>query len=198
MKKPGIFQFRILKEAITAALFGPFTSKFPFEPSIPPKGFRGKPEYSEKECVGCGACAEVCPARAIHIDDNKGSRVRKLTHRQDQCIYCGQCELACITEKGIKLTTEYNLATYDRKESRSSVEKELVICENCGEVVSCLDHLKFLAKNVGHLLYANPTLLRARHQELKDIPSQSPHFRSGHLKMLCPNCRRETIIKEQW
>jgi hydrogenase-4 component H len=202
MKRPGIFQFRILKEAITAALFGPYTTKFPFEPCIPPEGYRGKPEYDKDECVGCGACAEVCPARAIEIEDDKEKKIRKLTHRQDVCIYCGQCEKACITEKGIKLTLEYNLVTYDRKEARSSIEKELVICEGCGEVVGCLDHLKFLAKKVGHLLYTNPTLLLARHDELKllekELPSESPHPRAGHLKFLCPNCRREMILKEQW
>lgn len=202
MKKPGIFQFRILKEAITAALFGPYTTKFPFKPHIPPEGFRGKPEYNKDECVGCGACAEVCPSRAIELDDDKNKKSRTLTHRQDVCIYCGQCERACITEKGIKLTLEYNLATTDRKQAKTSIEKELVLCEGCGEIIGCLDHLKYLAKKVGHLLYANPTLLRARHDELKllekELPTESPHPRAGHLKILCPNCRRETILKEQW
>jgi len=198
IKKPLVLQFRILKEAITAALFGPFTTKFPFKSSIPPEGFRGKPEYNKDECVGCGACSEVCPARAIFMEDDKSKKVRTLTHRQDVCIYCGQCEEACITEKGIKLTLEYDLATYDRKQSYSAIEKDLVVCEGCGEIVSCLDHLRFLAKKVGHLLYANPTLLRARHDDLKDLPLASPHKRAGHLKLLCPNCRREMILKEQW
>lgn len=202
MKRPGIFQFRILKEAITAALFGPYTTKFPAVIPEAPDGFRGKPEFYKDDCVGCGACVEVCPARAIEIEDNKKKKVRKLIHRQDVCIFCGQCEEACITEKGIKLTKEYLLATYDRKQAYSTVEKELVICENCGGVVGCLEHLKFLAKKVGHLLYANPTLLLARHDELKllakEQPLKSPHKRAGHLKMLCPNCRREMILKEQW
>jgi hydrogenase-4 component H len=202
MKRPGIFQFRILKEAIRAILFGPFTTRFPAEPSIPPEGYRGKPEYDEAGCVGCGACAEVCPARCIVIEDDKEKRVRRLTHYQDACIFCGQCERACITEKGIKLTLEYDLATVDRRTARSTVEKALVVCEGCGQVVGCLDHLKFLAKKVGHLLYTNPNLILARHDELKllekDLPLDSPHPRSGHLRMLCPNCRREMILKEQW
>jgi len=202
VKLPGIFQFRILKEAIKAVLFGPYTTKFPAKPVIPPEGYRGKPEFYKDDCVGCLACVEVCPARAIDVEDDKVKKMRKLIHRQDVCIYCGQCERACITEKGIKLTLEYNLATYDRKQAYSTVEKELVICENCGEVVGCLDHLKYLAKKVGHLLYANPTLLMARHDELqlleKELPTESPHKRAGHLKMLCPNCRREMILGEQW
>lgn len=197
-----MFQFRILKEALAAVLFGPFTSKFPAEIPEPPDGYRGKPKYDEKECVGCKACFEVCPARAIFVEDDKTSKTRTLTHRPDVCIYCGQCEAACITEKGIKLTKEYILATYDRHENTSEAKKKLVICENCGEIIGCLDHLKFLAKKLGNLLYANPTLLLARHDELKllekERPSENPHKRAGHLKILCPNCRREMILKEQW
>ena len=85
--------------------------------------------------------------------------MRTLTHHQDICIYCQMCEKACITEKGIMLTKEYDLATYDRHTSITQSKKELVICENCGEIVAPRDHLTFLAKKVGHILYANPTLL---------------------------------------
>lgn len=202
MKKPGLFQFRILKEAVKAVIFGPYTTRFPFEPSIPPEGYRGKPEFYKDDCVGCCACVEVCPARAIDVEDNKEEKIRTLIHHQDICIYCGQCERACITEKGIKLTKEYILATYDRKQAKSSVEKELVICEHCKEVIGCFDHLRFLAKKVGPLLYTNPTLLMARHDELKllekELPTESPHKRAGHLQFLCPNCRREMILAEQW
>jgi len=193
---------RELIEAIKALIFGPYTSNFPLSQPVIPDGFRGKPQFYEEDCVGCLACAEVCPARAIEYVDDKKNKLRTLTHHQDICIYCQQCEKACITEKGIKLTKEYDLATYDRKSSVTRSKKELVICGHCGEVVAPLDHLRFLAKKVGHLLYANPTLLLARHDELKllepDRPDQSPHPRAGHLKMLCPNCRREIILKEQW
>jgi hydrogenase-4 component H len=195
-------KIRELIEAIKALIFGPYTSKFPLEQPVIPDGFRGKPQFYEDDCVGCLACIEVCPARAIEYVDDKKKKLRTLTHHQDICIYCQQCERACITEKGIKLTKEYDLATFDRSKSITQSKKELVICGHCGEVVAPLDHLKFLAKKVGHLLYANPTLLLARHDELKlleaDQPSDSPHWRSEHMKMLCPNCRREIILKEQW
>ena len=92
--------------------------------------------------------------------------------------------------------------TSDRRSGISQSKKRLVLCENCGEIVGCLDHLKFLAKKVGQLLYTNPTLLLARHDELKLLEQErggeSPHPRAGHLKLLCPNCRREMIVKEQW
>jgi hydrogenase-4 component H len=192
---------RELIEALTSLFSRPYTTKFPFEPVITPEGFRGKPEFYEKDCVGCKACAEVCPARAIEVVDDIPNKLRTLTHHQDQCVYCQQCEKACITEKGIKLTREYDLATFNRHTSITQSKKELVICDKCGGIIGALDHIKFLAWKVGHLLYTNPTLLLARHNELKlleSIPQDSPHKRAGHLKMLCPNCRREMILKEQW
>ncbi|MFA5113345.1 MAG: 4Fe-4S dicluster domain-containing protein [Candidatus Margulisiibacteriota bacterium] len=195
-------KIRELIEAIKSLFSRPFTNGYPFVKLTPPDGFRGKPEYYENDCVGCLACYEVCPARAISYEDNKGTKQRTLTHRADLCIFCQQCEKACITEKGIKLTKAFELARYERKNDLSQSRKELVLCEHCGEVIGCLDHLKFLAKKVGPLLYTNPTLLLARHAELKLLEQQrgqgSPHPRAGHLQLLCPNCRRKMIVKEQW
>ena len=195
-------KIRELGEAIKSLFSRPFTTRYPFEPTVPPDGFRGKPRYDEENCVGCLACYEVCPGRAIEYKDDIENKQRTLTQHPEVCIFCQQCERACITGEGIKLTKEYELAEFDRHENASQSKKELVICENCGAVVGCLDHLKFLARKVGSLLYANPTLLLARHAELKllekERPQDSPHPRAGHLKMLCPACRREMILGEQW
>ena len=69
MKLPKI---RELGEAIKALIFGPYTSKFPLRVPMIPDGFRGKPQFYEDDCVGCLACVEVCPARAIeYVDDKK-------------------------------------------------------------------------------------------------------------------------------
>jgi len=199
MKLPKI---REIGEALRSLFSKPFTNNFPFEAITIPDGFRGKPQFYEDQCVGCRACAEVCPARAIEVVDDVENKLRILTHHQDICIYCQQCETACITKEGIKLTKEYNLATQNRHTSVTQSIKELVVCSHCGEIVAPLDHLKFLAKKVGPLSYANPTLLLARHLELKliedSIPYESGHKRAGHLQLICPNCRREMILKEQW
>lgn len=194
-------KIREIGEALKALMFGPYTSKFPLEQPVIPDGFRGKPQFYEDDCVGCLACMEVCPARAIDYADDKGAKLRTITHHQDMCVFCQQCERACITKKGIMLTKEYDLATYDRRTSITQSKKELVICGHCSGIVAPLDHIRYLAKKVGPLLYANPTLLLARQAELKlleELPDASPHARGDHLKFLCPDCRREIIIKEQW
>ncbi|HVN67784.1 MAG TPA: 4Fe-4S dicluster domain-containing protein, partial [Candidatus Sulfotelmatobacter sp.] len=112
MKLPKI---RELGEALRSLFSRPYNNRYPFVKLVPPDGFRGKPEYYQDDCVGCLACFEVCPARAIAYEDDKEKRERVLTHRADHCIFCQQCEKACITEKGIKLTKAFELASTERK-----------------------------------------------------------------------------------
>jgi len=203
LKKPKL---RELWEAIKALVKGPYTSKFPKVLTVPPKGFKGRPKYSPDDCVGCGACAEVCPARAIDVEDiveSKGKGIRRLTHHYDICIYCGQCEKACITDKGIVLSDEYNMVLEDRSKALETAEKELVFCERCGEIVDAEDHIKWTVKKLGPLAFANPNALLVRHKELGLLPysvgkEEGTLPRVDHLKVLCPKCRREAIFEEQW
>jgi hydrogenase-4 component H len=204
MQQPKV---RELMEAIRALFGKRFTTKFPFEPSIPPEGYRGKPVYSteDRDCVGCGACAEVCPAKAIKVIEeiapDRKSGKRTFVQHPEICIYCGQCERACITQKGIKLTLEYDLATIDKTANASIVEKALVICQNCEEVITTFDHLMWLTDKLGTLTFTNPTVLLAKQQDLgylDALAKNPPHPRGGHLRFLCPHCRREQILTEQW
>lgn len=204
MRKPKL---RELIEAIRSLLSWPYTSRFPKIMPVPPEGFRGRPKYSKADCVGCGACAEVCPARAIDVEDlsfGDGRGVRKLTHRYDVCIFCGQCEAACITEKGIKLSLEYNLAADRRDGMTDIVEKDLLFCEICGRPIACVDHIKWIAKKVGLLAFTNPTvyLTRQKHDLLTIIASSpreaKPVTRFDHMHITCPSCRREILFREQW
>ena len=200
MRLPSLLQFRILKEAFKALFTGPYTSKFPFQPHVPPERFRGKPEYDEKECVGCGACAEVCPPQCIDMVDEEK---RKFTLHLDSCIFCGQCQANCITEKGITLTKEYDLALFDRSKAIEEVEKELLRCEFCNCVIGAVDHIRWLAKKLGPLAYSNPTLMLTSLRELTPPPSEKiaprpegPISRSDHIRILCSRCRREVTLTE--
>jgi formate hydrogenlyase subunit 6/NADH:ubiquinone oxidoreductase subunit I len=204
MKKPKL---RELKEAVRAVIFGPYTSKYPFEPHEPPDGFRGLPKFDDNGgCVGCGACAEVCPALAIQVrDDPRGpAPTRVIEQRWDKCIFCGQCELNCTTGEGIRLTKEYDLATLDRSQCRQQIEHELVLCEVCGAIVATRKHLLWIAKKLGAKLYANPTLILtadgAGRLEAPDVsrPGEPALARNDIMRIQCPACRRTTVARELW
>jgi len=202
MKLPSLFQFRVLKEAIKSLFSKRYTSKFPFKPHIPAKKFRGKPEFDENECVGCGACAEVCPTNAIEINDltNLNEPKRELIHHYDLCIFCGHCEANCLTEKGIVLKDKYDLALFNRNEAFSSIDKRLIICDDCGAIIGAKDHLVYLAKKLGPLAYSNYSLIMTSQKELKIVNEKMPSSVSGEKRrtdmfnVLCPKCRSEILI----
>jgi len=203
VKKPKL---RELAEAVKALVCGPSTTRYPFEPHTPPDGFRGKPEFDEKLCIGCAACAEVCPALAITvIDDAQGEPpTRRLDLRYDKCIFCGQCELNCTTDGGIKLSKTYDLSTLDRSTCSELIEHELVLCEVCGEVVGTRRHLRWVAEKLGAKAYANPTLIVSADGSMSLAPRDAGRpgepalARNDMMRVLCPACRRTTIVREIW
>lgn len=191
-------KLRELKEAIIALIRGPYTNKFPAEEPKLPAAFRGFPKYYDEECVGCGACFNVCPARAINMEDDREGRVRRLTLCIDRCITCGQCQANCITKEGIKLGHEYDLTTTDRMDLRERVvEKELVICESCNEIVGAKDHLLWVARRLGPLAFSNPTLMLLSLQGRAAVPKEPGADieqglkRGDKIRILCPRCRQE-------
>ena len=201
-------KLRELKEAIKSLLSRPYTSKFPFKPHEPFEGFRGKPEFFEEYCVGCGACSNVCPGNAITVIDppepvNKKNPApkRRIELRYDMCNFCGNCQAHCITEKGVQLTQQFDLALFDRKLAVEDIEKELVICELCDAIVTTKDHLKWTAEQLGTLAYGNPPPLVVAQREL--IPVESGKAgdeirRPDMLKVLCPKCRHEVVLQDIW
>jgi formate hydrogenlyase subunit 6/NADH:ubiquinone oxidoreductase subunit I len=199
MRKPKL---RELGEAIRAIFLGPFTSKFPFKPSPAAPTFRGKIEFNFEKCILCGACVEVCPANARAQKDDIVKGVRHELYYPERCIYCGQCVAYCTTKEGIKHTQEYDLAEITRDKYEEGIEKELVFCERCGEVITTRAQLLWIAKRVGELAYANPNLFLVLSKEYGEeaIPRgvDMPSYRSEHLRYLCPQCRRTVYMHEIW
>ena len=205
MKYPKI---RELKEAIKALIKGPYTSRFPYEPHKPAKRFRGKPAYSNEGCIACTACALVCPARAIEFRDvvAKDHATRKMILHLDECHYCGQCSALCTTREdtppGIQHTTEFDLAGSDRAEMVSTTdEKELVLCEVCGDVITARAHLNWIAKKLGPLAFSNPTLFIASLKGMgfaEEVFQTAKEYvvRSDRIKVLCAKCRRKATIEK--
>jgi len=197
-------KLRELKEAVTAVISPRFTTRFPAEPCIVPKKFRGKPEFDLDTCIGCGACVNVCPSGMCltMTDDLKADPpVRRITLNYYTCIFCGNCSEYCTTEKGINLSNEWDLAGMDRGAMTETHEFELQLCEKCGALIGTKKHLVWLYEKLGPLAYTNPSLLIAKSGELtktpadvhkrKDESSQASDF----MRILCPECKCELNIR---
>ena len=130
---------------------------------------------------------------------NPGLSVRKLDLHYDSCIFCSQCQAACITQEGIKLSNKFDLALFDRNEAVESVEKELVLCEGCGSVVGAKEHLIWVAKKLGPLAYSSPTSYLPMLKELRlaylRFVKTDTLTRHDRIKILCPKCRREITLE---
>jgi len=201
-------KLRELKEAITALIKGPYTSRFPYEPHTPAKRFRGKPEYSNDGCIACTACALVCPARAIEFRDVviKEKATRKMILHLDECHYCGQCSALCTTRDdtppGISHTTKFDLAGSDRAAMISTTdEKDLALCEVCGDVITAKAHLNWLAKKLGSLAFSNPTLFVASLEGMgfaEEVVQVAKEYvlRPDRIKILCSKCRRKATLEK--
>lgn len=200
-------KLRELKEAITALIMGPYTSNYPHKPHEPAKRFRGKPEYSNEGCIACTACSLVCPARAIEFRDviREGAATRKMVLHLDECHYCGQCSALCTTRDdtppGVKHTTQFDLAGYDRTTMVSTTdEKELALCEICGDIITAKAHLEWIARKLGPLAFSNPTLFVASLKGMgfaESVTQAAREYilRSDRVKVLCAKCRRKATIE---
>lgn len=191
---------RELVEAVKALVRGPYTSKFPAAMPEIPDGFRGAPRYHEDDCMGCASCFNACPARAIDCKDDKNTRKRTLCINHDRCIFCGQCQLHCPTEKGVMLSKDWNLVAAQRVGALTEkIEHDLVICDCCGAIIAPKKQIIWIAERLDHLAYANPTVLLQMIQSrslpsAKDAKTDKPVRRGDRIRVLCPVCRRETAL----
>lgn len=201
MKWPKL---RELREAVTSFVTGPYTHPFPAAPTPLPDRIRGKPVYVAEKCIGCGACAEVCTSRAIEVSEveRDGKRWRRLVVHHDRCIFCGECERGCSTGEGIRLTNEYELSGFDRSVMIDAVERELAICELCGNAVAPRAHLLWIHERLGEQAAANLTvsLVRAEELGLRDTfpRDDRPLNRADIQRVLCPACRRTVTLMDEW
>lgn len=202
MKWPKV---RELKEAVTSVVRGPYTASFPAEPTPIPKAIRGRPSYHAEGCIGCAACAEVCPARAIEVrdvrEDGRPPRLRLILH-YDVCVFCGECARGCATQEGITLSNDYELSGFSRAEMIETVEKELVPCELCGKTIAARDHLLWVYRRLGALAFTNPTVYLAAQEALglRDTVRRDDRTidRTDIQRILCPACRRSVTLLDEW
>ena len=68
----------------------------------------------KKDCSGCGACAEICPVNAIHMEsDEEGFLYPDIN--SDACIRCGKCDRFCsfLPEESSHLPGAYGIKHRD-------------------------------------------------------------------------------------
>ena len=199
-------KLRELKEAVIAVFSPRFTTRFPATPCVVPESYRGKPEFDTDTCIGCGACVNVCPDPAClsQVDDLQANPpVRKITLHYSACIFCGNCQDNCTTEKSIKLSDKWDLATLDKDSETETHEFNLQMCEKCGDVIGTKKHLIWTHDKLGPLAYTNPSLLIAKSNELAPKSEETTHQLqpdvaaqpSDFMKVLCPKCKFEVNIR---
>jgi hydrogenase-4 component H len=199
-------KLRELKEAIYSLVTPAYTSRFPSEPHTPAKNYRGKPVVDDEHCVGCETCANVCPSGAITFRDDKERKIRITERDYGLCIFCGQCQEHCITGRGVSLSDEiWEMSVFDRKELVEKQEKELLVCESCGAVITTKDHLRFLHRKLGprafssvlNLNVLNETLQLASWEDTR-VDIKDGLQRKDLFNVICPNCLRKLLIKTSW
>jgi len=120
-----------LKEIFLCLKAGKVTLSYPFKPHDPEKGFRGLPKVDANKCIGCGGCANVCPARLIRVID-KDQFTRVLVFLYERCTYCGRCAEVC-PEGAIEMTQSYELSTDDvHNDMVGEYHIFMGPCERCG------------------------------------------------------------------
>ena len=119
-----------LKEAQVCLKAGRVTLPYPAQARPVPPGFRGRPMFDAKICVGCAGCANNCPAREILVFDIC-QEIRVIKYLGLRCTYCGRCAEVC-PEKAITMSDQFENATNQIGDLEQKLELFMSTCQRCG------------------------------------------------------------------
>lgn len=198
MKYPKL---RELREAFKNIFTRAATVRYPYGKAEFHPRYRGKPEFQD-ECLGCTACMEVCPPGAIEVVDDIKNKKRTVSRYLDRCITCGECERVCTCGNGIKMVPEFAMAVYDRKDLVESVERELIVCENCGRPIATRKHILWLIDQLEEKGAAHLGFIIMKLQELgivEEVETKvSLDKRQDLFTILCPKCRHRIMLYDSF
>ena len=126
---------------------GVATHPYPKKPMEVDEYYRGKPELEFEKCMGCGACANACPADAIVVKTLPEKGVREWSIYYGRCIFCGRCQEVCPLS-AIVLTREFELASTSREDLTVNAEFKLAVCSECGGKMDVTDRQIAFAKAI--------------------------------------------------
>jgi hydrogenase-4 component H len=132
-----------IKETIICLKAGRVTLPYPAQAEPAPLSFRGRPIFDVTKCIGCGGCANNCPAREILLVDIC-QEIRILKYLGRRCAYCGRCADVC-PEKAITMSREFETATDTIGDIGQTLELFMSTCQRCGRCfkeISPLEQLK--------------------------------------------------------
>ena len=118
-----------IKQVIMVSKPGVVTLKYPLSQDLHQKTLEVHLTGIIK-CIGCGGCANHCPARTILVRDIC-QEIRLMVYDGSRCTYCGRCADVC-PEKAITMTDRYELATDDRADLNETMELFMLTCQRCG------------------------------------------------------------------
>lgn len=83
------------------------------------------PQFAERnDCVGCSACASICPVNCIKMLPDKDGFSYPVVSDSDQCLECNRCQQVCPVLS--KQVSEKSLAYTNALESPTIKSKEVV------------------------------------------------------------------------
>ena len=97
------------------------------------------------------------------------------------------------------MTNEFIEVGFKPEDFEERVEKDLMLCEICGDSIAPVDQLRWLVRRMGPLAFTNPTLMLMAGRDLAvvekpvDIQGDVDH-RANRIRIQCTKCRRATAL----
>ncbi|HTU01899.1 MAG TPA: 4Fe-4S dicluster domain-containing protein [Candidatus Sulfotelmatobacter sp.] len=162
-----------LLRALAEALRLPLDSTTPL--ALAAAAYRGAPQVDAGKCMGCGACAHVCPADAIEIRDEGGQRL--VCFKRGDCIFCATCQDACPSQAIQLAPADQGWFTDRRTTAPTAVA--LAACPACGTVCVSPRQIDWVMRKLDETLDGNGAARAGVQRGLA----------------LCPACRRSRITE---